>query len=121
MASVQSLVWRTPIRRAICLDTDPRRAISPRHRWPWPADAYTLGDCRADGNAGVLENRRARADLFRLGSLPASRAIRHVHGFELFPLVHFLGVEPDPGIPADKTLGRTTAECSRDAVFHLYH
>src|ERR1044071_3639350 len=109
MEPVQSNLRRNPIRRAIFLDTDIGSSVSPWHRWAWAFDVGALGDCCSNGHAGIVENPGARADLFCPGAVFTSRAIRNLYCFELFPLVHFLGIEPHPSIPADKTLGRPVA------------
>ena len=85
----------------------------------------------ADGAAGGASSRRWRcslrgaiedkaATLFRAGAVSASGLVRDVHRAELFPLVPFLGTEPDPGVFPDQACGADRNAAAAATQFFIY-
>src|SRR5688572_21624674 len=124
------------------MDSNARRELLRRGGWTRFADGIAHGYRHPDGDAGFVETGRdefhlvpflkswgrggtrpyrlRRASLFFTHPLPSGRPVRDIHRAEFFPLVSFLGVEPDPGILSRAALGRAAARTGGDAVLHLY-
>src|SRR5258706_6469911 len=98
------------------MDSDARLKLFRRCGWARTVNGPTHGRHHADGDAGFLARREKHITLFLTDAVLASRPVRHVHGSELFPLVHFLGAEFDPGLLPRASLGWTGTRSCRHAV-----